>query len=215
MAAKKNHFVDDKKFLEALKIYLPVVKPLREAYNKKCEALLEKGTKKKDLPYFAWPKTPEYEYIGEQILKIAEHLAFKTSYIKYSYIGDMIGDAIENSIIYLDCFDAEKYSKPFAYFTQIAKWAFHARIEEEGTHSYIKQKLLDNGDNFFVTQDGDRGHYSNTRGQKGKETQNDIIDNFETKKQTKKENSKRKKGTTPEKNLGIEKFMVEVDVTEI
>lgn len=81
-------------------------------------------------------------YIGECILKIANHLSYKPNFINYSYRDDMILDGIENCIQYIDNFDPNKSNNPFAYFTQIIYYAFLRRIAKEKKQSYIKGKLI-------------------------------------------------------------------------
>ena len=95
-------------------------------------------------------------YIGECILKIATHLSYKPNFINYSYRDDMILDGVENCIQYLDNFNPDKSSNPFAYFTQIIYYAFLRRIAKEKKQSYIKGKLImDMPFEMFETQEQD------------------------------------------------------------
>ena len=75
---KKQHYVDNKKFLEEL------VK-----YRKRVHTAKERGLKKPRIT----------EYIGECFLKIATHLSYRPNFINYMYKDDMIGDGIESSIL--------------------------------------------------------------------------------------------------------------------
>lgn len=115
------HYVNNKDFLEALIKY-------RDAVNHAKDNGLEK-------PIVS-------NYIGECILKIANHLSYKPNFINYSYRDDMILDGIENCIQYIDNFNPDKSSNPFAYFTQIIYYAFLRRIAKEKKQSYIKGKLI-------------------------------------------------------------------------
>lgn len=72
------------------------------------------------------PKVPDY--IGQCIMQIATRLATKPNFYNYSYKEDMIMDGIENCLLYINNFDPEKSSNPFAYFTQIIWYAFLRRI---------------------------------------------------------------------------------------
>jgi hypothetical protein len=54
----------------------------------------------------------------------------------------MVLDGIENCIQYLDNFNPDKSSNPFAYFTQIIYYAFLRRITKEKKQSYIKGKMI-------------------------------------------------------------------------
>jgi len=81
-------------------------------------------------------------YLGQCIIKIANHLAYKSNFINYSYRDDMIGDAIENCSRVLHKFDPAKSSNIFAYTTQICYNAFLRRIQAEKRQSNIKGKLM-------------------------------------------------------------------------
>jgi hypothetical protein len=207
LMAKKN-YLNDAEFLQAFKRYLPIVKPLREKYEKDCEVLRSQGIKKKDLPRFVRPKNADYEYIGECLLLIAQKLSTKWNFAHYTFKEDMIGDALENAINYLENFDPEKYSKPFAYFTQIIKYSFIRTREEEEQHSYYKQKLIETTGSNYTKQKGDSKSYNNF----SNEIKNDIVEKFEAKKLRKKEKAASKKEIkepVPEYSK-IQEFLVEV-----
>ena len=51
----------------------------------------------------------------------------------------MICDGIENCVQYIENFNPEKSSNPFAYFTQIIYYAFLRRIQKEKTTRNQKQ----------------------------------------------------------------------------
>ena len=129
------HYVNNKDFLDALIKH-------RDA----CAVAKEEG---KDKPIVS-------NYIGDCILKIATHLSYKPNFINYSYRDDMILDGVENCIQYLDNFNPDKSSNPFAYFTQIIYYAFLRRIAKEKKQSYIKGKLImDMPFDAFEVQEGD------------------------------------------------------------
>ena len=159
--AKKPHYVDNKLFLEALTKYLLVVKPLRAKYNLACNKLKKQGIPKDEWPAFERPQTPEYNYIGECLLKIANHLSYSPKFFpnfhNHSLREEMIGDALENCIKYLENFDPAKSKNPFAYYTQVMWYAFYRRITSEAKQTYIKQKSLESAIDFFATQGGDDG----------------------------------------------------------
>ena len=95
---KSEHYVNNKEFLEAIVIY-----------RNKCIAAEEAG---EDRPRIT-------NYLGECFLKIATHLSYKPNFVNYMFREDMICDGIENCLQYIDNFDPEKSTNPFAYFTQI------------------------------------------------------------------------------------------------
>ena len=121
MKKKNEHYVDNSKFLEAMREYKIL-----------CEDA-KKNNKEKPLVS---------NYIGGCFLKIANHLSYRPNFINYTYRDDMISDGIENCLQYLDNFDPEKSKNPFAYFTQIIYYAFIRRIQKEKKQVEIKQKLL-------------------------------------------------------------------------
>ena len=118
---KKVHYVNNKQFLEAIVERKQLLKEAEES----------------DLP-----KPQVSNYLGECILKIANHLSYRPNFINYTYRDEMISDGIENSLQYIDNFDPEKSKNPFAYFTQIIYFAFVRRITKEKKQQKIKEKLL-------------------------------------------------------------------------
>src|SRR6056300_988739 len=115
------HYVNNKEFLAAM--------IERRGQIKEAE---ERGEEK--------PRVSNY--IGECIYKIATHLSYKPNFINYSYREEMISDGIENCLQYLDNFNPDKSSNPFAYFTQIIYYAFLRRITKEKKQTYIKGKMI-------------------------------------------------------------------------
>ena len=130
MAAKKEHYVNNKEFLEAMKAY-------RKSVNK------AKREKKE--------KPPVTNYIGSCFLKIANHLSYRPNFINYTFRDDMISDGIENCLQYLDNFNPAKSNNPFAYFTQIIYYAFIRRIQKEKPAVFKRERLSDD-DNDKVNE---------------------------------------------------------------
>ena len=138
----KEHYVDNKRFLEEMK-----------KYRKK--VLSARNRKRKDPPIS--------DYIGECFLKIANHLSYRPNFINYTYKEDMISDGIENCLTYVANFDPEKSNNPFAYFTQIIYYAFIRRKQKEKKQTPIKQKLiLKSGLDEIVRQEGYNEEYQNS-----------------------------------------------------
>lgn len=132
---KKQHYVDNKKFLEA------IIK-----YKEKVDIAEAKGL----------PKPRVNNYIGGCFLKIATHLSYRPNFINYMYKDDMVCDGIENCIQYIDNFDPTKSRNPFAYFTQIVYYAFLRRIAKEKRQMDIKDKILEkSGYDHVFSVDGD------------------------------------------------------------
>ena len=118
---KRVHYVDNKKFLAAI--------------IERKELMAESEAAGDGPPRIT-------NYLGECILKIANHLSYRPNFINYTYREEMISDGIENCLQYIDRFDPAKSSNPFAYFTQIIYYAFVRRITKEKKQQMIKEKLL-------------------------------------------------------------------------
>ena len=133
---KKVHYVNNKQFLEAIVERKQLLKEAEES----------------DLP-----KPQVSNYLGECILKIANHLSYRPNFINYTYRDEMISDGIENSLQYIDNFDPEKSKNPFAYFTQIIYFAFVRRITKEKKQQKIKDRILkrSNISDMIAVQDHD------------------------------------------------------------
>ena len=140
--SKKEHYVNNKEFLEAL-----------IDYKADCDAHKGRG---EQVP-------PVTRYIGECFLKIAQHLSYRPNFINYTFKHDMISDGIENCLMYLHNFNPEKSKNPFAYFTQIIYYAFLRRIQKEKKQTELKQKLISTMvvDETMVTSEHDDQQYNN------------------------------------------------------
>ena len=86
------------------------------------------------------------DYIGQCFLDIANNLAKKPNFANYSFKDEMVGDAVENCIMYATNFDPKKSKNPFAFFTQITFYAFLRRIQKEKKQLYIKLKCFEDND---------------------------------------------------------------------
>ena len=139
-AKQKPHYVDNKKFLEAM-----------TDYRLKCEKATARNRR----------NPPVTNYIGECFLKIANHLSYRPNFINYTYRDDMISDGIENCLQYMSNFDPAKSKNPFAYFTQIIYYAFIRRIQKEKKQMLVKSKLIQNAgiENMMDSIAGDDTQY--------------------------------------------------------
>ena len=120
--AKTEYYVNNREFLEAIVAYKGRVRSAEESESDR-------------------PRVPNY--IGDCFLKIATHLSYKPNFVNYMFREDMICDGIENCLQYIDNFNPEKSSNPFAYFTQIIYYAFLRRIQKEKRQLEIKSKILE------------------------------------------------------------------------
>ena len=127
----KPHYVNNKEFSLAVVDY--------------CNRL-QKAQKQKS------KKIPVIDnYIAECFLKIAEGLSHKSNFIRYTYREEMVMDAVENCLKAIKNYDIETATRTgtpnaFAYFTQIAWYAFLRRIDKEKKQQDIKLKYMANID---------------------------------------------------------------------
>ena len=174
VARKKQHYVDNEKFLVVMTEY-------RNAY-----------LDGKEIGEIQKPIIPDYA--GECFLKIAERLSHRPNFINYAFREEMVSDGIENCVMYASNFNPEKSSNPFAYFTQITYYAFLRRIEKEKKQLYIKYKTMDEfsslEDNSDMTQmEGNTGAISSGASPLSADKRASIYDfiaTFEEKKRQKK-----------------------------
>ena len=181
MASK--HYVNNQRFLEELKAY-------RLTY-------FEAKADGRDSPILP-------DYIGECFMLIAEKLSHRPNFINYAFREDMISDGIENCLQYVNNFDPEKSSNPFAYFTQIIYYAFLRRIQKEKKQLYIKYKTIDKNrfleDNVdYIASDTVTTATDQVTMEKFSEIY-DFIENFEEYKRKKSKKSKATLFKEEEKN---------------
>ena len=170
MSKEDSHYVDNQKFLQAMSEWKEEVKKAENSGE---------------------DKPPVTEYIGECFLLIVERLSLRANFINYPYREEMVGDAIENCLMYASNFDPEKSKNPFSYFTQIIYYAFLRRIQKEKKQNYIKYRIVESANHMgdiarFLDPEKTRG---NPYAEFFKLTSKDI-DNFSPKK---KKSSKKKK----------------------
>jgi len=122
---KSNHYIDNKQFLAAMKQWKEIVIIAEQQGDE---------------------RPPVSEYIGKCFVDIATNLAFRPNFINYPFRDEMIGDGIENCLMYAHNFNPEKSSNPFSYFTQIIYYAFLRRIQKEKKQNYIKYKMMEIAD---------------------------------------------------------------------
>jgi len=124
------------------------------------------------------------DYIGACFLKIADRLSRKPNFYSYTFREEMVMDAVENCVLYVDNFDMKKSSNPFSYFTQIIYYAFLRRIQREKKQLYLKYKLAEK---LIVTQEFNQSE-DKTPSNQGELYTNiaEYIDTFERKIEAKK-----------------------------
>lgn len=131
---KTNNYIDNEKMYNEMVLYRDSI----QEYNKVIKNL-KTGEQ-------APPKPKVSNYIGSAIMLIAQRLSTRPNFANYVHREEMIGDAIENCLMYIDNYDPKKSKNPFAYFTQIIYYAFLRRISKEKKQMYVKMKVLENLD---------------------------------------------------------------------
>ena len=168
----RNHYINNKDFLTEMTKYRQAVAKAKR-----------KGEKKPQIP----------RYVAECFMKIAENLSHKPNFLSYTFRDEMVADAIENCVMYVDNFDPTKSSNPFAYFTQIVYYAFLRRIQKEKKQTYIKHKNFENS-HLFCEIFEDSNHAMHL---KSNEYSADVVRSYE---------DKLTKTKKPSKLVGVEKF---------
>lgn len=87
-------------------------------------------------------KCANYEKLGKFFLKLAKRMITASSFARYSWKEDMIGEAL---IKMTKALRNKKYSfefgsSPFSYYSQIAYWSFCAVIKSEKKQAEIARK---------------------------------------------------------------------------
>lgn len=127
---KRPHYVNNKVFSQAVVDYVTLVREA-EASGKPI------------------PVVPNY--IGQSFLKICEGLSTKINFNRYTYREEMVMDAVENCLKAITNYNIDTTTRTglpnaFAYFTQIAFYAFLRRIAKEKKQQDIKWKYIDQAD---------------------------------------------------------------------
>jgi len=178
-----NHYVDNKEFYQHMIVWKKEVLASRE------KAGNEDRTN----------DPPVTEYIGKCFLDIATHLSYRPNFINYPYREEMIGDGIENCLMYCSNFNPEKSKNPFSYFTQIIYYAFLRRIQKEKKQVYIKYKLIDAADIYGVVN---KELLSNSL--VDEKSDNPLADHFSLSKTDIEKFTPKKRGRKPKKKPPLE-----------
>ena len=130
------------------------------------------------------PQVPEV--IGVYILQICRQVATKGCFNRYSYLDEMVSDAIMNCTYGASMFNPNSpVSNAFNYFTTIAIQSFLQRIDKEKKFNFIKHS------NFVRTYSGIDGTMLESDSD-ANEVSNRIVQEFEEK-QTQRRNKQLEK----------------------
>lgn len=162
-AKNPDHYVNNAEFKIAL-----------QEHAAKCAAARENGL---PLPQIS-------NYIGDCFLKIANGLASKYNFRNYSYIRDMVSDAVFICVKNIECFDVNKGTSAFAYFTQCVYWSFLGSIKKEKKEELKKREMFFKGeyDSFSTSEEDSEFQMSYTEFIKGMGTNTETYISPEQKK---------------------------------
>lgn len=131
----KNHYVDNKEFLQ-------IIKDWRDS------------CKKAEIEGAPRPRVPESA--GKILMLIANRYSLRPNFRNYPFREDMILQAIEASVKAFPSFNSDLYSNPLAYFTQCVHFSFIGTINKEKKMLYAKVKMIQEGElDFFETLEHD------------------------------------------------------------
>lgn len=80
--------------------------------------------------------------LGEMFLMLVTRYASKPKFSGYTYVDEMINNAVLACCQAWDKFDPEKSNNPFAFFTTVAHNAFLQILNKEKKHQRIRDRLL-------------------------------------------------------------------------
>lgn len=81
------------------------------------------------------------DYLAECIMLLSQRMARRPNFRSYSYVDEMIGDAVENCLRYFHCFNPD-YPNIFGYFSAVVNNAFIRRIKKEQREDTTKSELI-------------------------------------------------------------------------
>ncbi len=121
----ENHYVDQFKFKEALVDYYAL-----------CKDYSSRGLDSPPIP----------AYIGDSVFRIAKKLSNSFNFRNYSYLDDMIGEAVVHCLKKIHKFNPELGTSAFSYFTSIVWYSFIGTITKEKKEAQSKYRAFLSGD---------------------------------------------------------------------
>jgi hypothetical protein len=107
-----------------------------------CAALGEYRTQ-----YFAakeagLPRPTPSNYIGNAFVEMATRMGTRPNWSGYTYLDEMILDAVENCIKYIYLFDPSKTNNPFGYFSRVIWRSFIKTMDKEKLQGKITDESV-------------------------------------------------------------------------
>lgn len=85
---------------------------------------------------------PMPDYAGKCIMLICQRMGSRHNFRGYSWVQEMVSDAILDCTNAFDLFDHTRFDNPFGYLSMIAWRAMVRRIFSEKRETYLKHKSL-------------------------------------------------------------------------
>lgn len=176
----KNMYVDNKALLACL-----------ETYHEEKKARAEAGL----------PEPQKPEFAGKCIIDVCERLSTRWNFVNYTYRDELVGEAITNCTLAIDCFDPKKSRYPFTYLTIVAFRAMVRTILREKKQNYIKHKNMARIEIDMMDAIREIGALDgSTNLQQAREAHYHVIDSFEQSLKDRKDGNKKNKGMFGYKN---------------
>ena len=145
------------------------------------------------------PNVPRY--IWEIFEKICKKTASRPNFSRYTYIDDMIAEAMLHCLSAIPKFNPhEEKDNSFGYFSRVVWNAFLIKIADEKKETYIKHK---NFERLYLEQSHEDTDFSQMQ---NNEFSNIIIKDFEDKMKEKKEKAQLNNKLIKENKKGLEQF---------
>lgn len=141
---KPQNYINNKKFSQEVHNYILKVRSAREAGEE-------------------IPRIPEI--IGQGFVQICTGLSNRSNFVNYTYKDECVADALEDCVRRIENFNVDAVTRSgtpnaFAYFTQIAYYAFLRRLNVEKEQIRGKRQLIENMEiSDFITEDFNSDHH--------------------------------------------------------
>lgn len=112
-------------------------------YNARHKERMEKGLPQEIMP----------NVIGIAIKQIAESIGSRHNFRNYTYLDEMVGDAIVQAVYSVTRFDGTKFDNAFGYFTLVIWRKMTNRIKEERLQQQTIENLM--RDPLYVCYEAD------------------------------------------------------------
>jgi len=103
-----------------------------------------------------------HDRLGEIFLIMGKNLLYRHNFINYTkdWKDEMLSDGCFNCCRYIDSFDVDKNSSPFAYFSQVLYFSYVQVLNKEKKIKFQREKVVEeiwNGIDFNDCEDTYKG----------------------------------------------------------